>query len=203
MVVVSRLTGLVSFKPPGLPNPATTFMVHCVVCTLAVKLPLLWAKVVAVAKSPAIAAVVRTWISFFILWSPFKTGAGALWRQLLVCSAFDGHSLASGVEKFLRLDQQRLQADYGFLAMKKCSVSRSGNWQQTGKFIHKGVIRVEHKNFQTGLSITISARSRALSRKASVSVSIFASVSVFSIAGLACSSVGTIWPGARLRSRGT
>src|SRR5213082_733655 len=44
MVVVSRLTGWGSFKLPGVPTPGTVFMVHCVFCTLAVKLPLLCAQ---------------------------------------------------------------------------------------------------------------------------------------------------------------
>jgi hypothetical protein len=44
MVVVSTLTGLGSFKPPEFGNPGVVFMVHCVVCTAAVKLPLLCAR---------------------------------------------------------------------------------------------------------------------------------------------------------------
>src|SRR5437762_5736641 len=55
--------------------------------------------------------------------------------------------------------------------------------------------------FYTGFRITISARARASSRKASVSDSILASVRDFSICGVASASVGTMRPGVFLRQR--
>src|SRR3989442_257691 len=55
----------------------------------------------------------------------------------------------------------------------------------------------------TGFNITISARSRAVSRKLSMAVSIFPSVKVCSILARASSSVGTIRFGKRRGKTGT